>query len=78
MISVGDHLLTHGMKIVPLASAHIASQWAESLDIDDDHRGICKFGGPNDPKYHDLKRTMQRYLSKIVDEPESDAYGQSP
>ena len=66
------------MKIVPLASADIASHWANNVDLEDDHRGICKFGGPDDPKYHDLKKTMERYISKIDNEPEPDAYHQSP
>lgn len=55
--------------VVPLASAEINSEWAEIRDLSSNHRDICKFRGPDDPKYKDLKITLKRFLDEIRLEP---------
>ncbi|KAH8802290.1 hypothetical protein F5882DRAFT_514259 [Hyaloscypha sp. PMI_1271] len=58
--------------VVPLASSHIANEWASNLTIDDaDHRTICKFGGLDDPNYKHFKRILQGFLMEIANEPVS-------
>jgi hypothetical protein len=54
-------------KVVPLASASIDSEWASDLVLDGNHLTICKFGGPDDPKYKDLRNTMQEFVKEIMD-----------
>ena len=51
--------------MVPLTSAEIVNKWAENSTLDADHRAICKFGGPDDPKYKDLKASLKRYINEI-------------
>jgi hypothetical protein len=54
---------------VPLASAEISSEWAEIRDLKANHRDICKFQGPDDPKYKDLRITLKRLLDELPFEP---------
>jgi hypothetical protein len=66
------------LKVVPLASSHIASEWASNLTVDGaDHRTICKFGGPNDPTYKHFKQVLERFLKEISEEAASDFNRQS-
>ncbi|KAI0097934.1 hypothetical protein GGR51DRAFT_566116 [Nemania sp. FL0031] len=51
--------------VVPLASAEIANKWADDRTLDADHKDICKFSGPNDEKYEDLKAVIKRCLDEI-------------
>jgi hypothetical protein len=58
------------LKVVPLESAHIASEWASSWALDDsNHLSICKFGGFDDPKYQLFKSALERFLEIIAKEP---------
>jgi hypothetical protein len=54
--------------VVPLASAEIVNEWAENRDLIADHVDICKFRGPDDPKYKDLKAILRRYFDEIASE----------
>jgi len=53
------------MKVVPLKSSDIDSEWASDLTVPTDHRDICKFGGPKDPKYIDFVNELRRFLREI-------------
>ncbi|KAH8901406.1 hypothetical protein GQ53DRAFT_851026 [Thozetella sp. PMI_491] len=59
--------------IVPLASSHIASDWARNPTIDGaDHLSICKFGGFDDPTYRLFQSALKDYLKRITDAPVAD------
>ncbi|RYP70578.1 hypothetical protein DL771_005397 [Monosporascus sp. 5C6A] len=40
-------------------------EWASDLTVPENHRDICKFGGPKDPKYIDFVNELQRFLREI-------------
>ncbi|RYP53732.1 hypothetical protein DL768_001332 [Monosporascus sp. mg162] len=40
-------------------------EWASDLTVPENHRDICKFGGPNDPRYIDFVNELQRFLREI-------------
>ncbi|RYP65838.1 hypothetical protein DL770_008915 [Monosporascus sp. CRB-9-2] len=42
-------------------------EWASDLTVSENHRDICKFGGPKDPKYIDFVNELQRFLREIGD-----------
>ncbi|PGH19131.1 hypothetical protein AJ80_04209 [Polytolypa hystricis UAMH7299] len=47
------------LKVVPLASAEISSQWAENRSMVANHTDICKFESEEDAKYQDLKAVLK-------------------
>ncbi|SPO01018.1 uncharacterized protein DNG_03766 [Cephalotrichum gorgonifer] len=40
-------------------------KWSSFSTIPDNHRDICRFSGPTDPKYTDFVKELQRFLSEI-------------
>ncbi|KAI1128748.1 hypothetical protein F5Y10DRAFT_264779 [Nemania abortiva] len=66
-MSLGLRLTTR--FVVPLASAEIVNEWADNRTLDADHQGVCKFGGPDDVGYGDLKAVLERYLNEFASQP---------
>jgi hypothetical protein len=66
------------LKVVPLSSSHIASEWVENLTVDRaDHLSICKFGGFDDETYKSFKSALARFLKDISEGPVAELNHQS-
>lgn len=49
----------NSVKVVPLSSSSIDSDWAKSSMIPVNHHEICKFSGQEDPRYEEFRNQLQ-------------------